>query len=421
MKPAVESLFHVEKTSRLSGDVASNAKILTHMASLCLNAQDLIELDAVLNTMSKKRGLIKGAIAGMVQHCINYLNSGNLKQRPQRRQLIDSLSAVTEGKIYLEVERAQLAKILGAIYEHEENDLPGAAKVICSVQVETFGSMDKRSRVDFILEQIRLAIATDEYGKATLISRKITGRTFDASGFEDLKLRYLELMIQLSLHNGSYLDCYRHYREVCQSPLVIKDKVKLLAALKMSVIFAILAPHTAEQQSMLWALSKDRILVTELPLYEDFLKTFLTQELVRWPAVEAAFGPELQAFPQLFSLSNPAGALRWRHLSERVVEHNLRTISSYYGAISMDRLASLLERSVEEAESTLCALIEKDMIYARIDRTDGIVTFEPTLQPDNLLNQWSLKVDTLLSLMVKTNYQISKEEMLFASALKRGK
>lgn len=403
----------MEKQSRLAGDAASNTKILVQVATLCYEAGDLAELEASLGMLSKKRGLIKGAMAALVQKCIEWIPS--IPDRQKRHQLIAAVREATEGKIYLEVERARVTRILADIYENEEHKVATAAHLMQELQVETFGSLEKRAKVDFILEQMRLSIAVKEYSKASLISRKVTSRTFDNPAFEDLKLRYLELVITLAIHDERYLDCYRHYRDVFASPSVQASDERALGALKMCVVFAILAPYTPEQKTMLSLLAREKRL-EELPLYGDFLKTFLTNELVRWPVVEKAFGEELRAFPHLFGAGAGEAGVRWRHLAERVVEHNVRTISAYYGRITLPRLATLLERTPEEAEATLCSLVEKRMVYGRIDRILGIVNFTPVMQPDVLLNSWSQKVDQLLAIMVKTNYQISKEEMLHHSA-----
>ncbi|GBP06251.1 26S proteasome non-ATPase regulatory subunit 12 [Eumeta japonica] len=61
-------------------------------------------------------------------------------------KLIDTLRVVTEGKIYVEIERARLTKILADIKE-ADGDIAGAAAVMEELQVETYGSMDKREKV----------------------------------------------------------------------------------------------------------------------------------------------------------------------------------------------------------------------------------------------------------------------------------
>ena len=45
--------------------------------------------------------------------------------------------------------------------------------------METYGSMEKNEKVDFILEQIRLCLAKKDYIRAQIISKKISIKFFD--------------------------------------------------------------------------------------------------------------------------------------------------------------------------------------------------------------------------------------------------
>lgn len=47
------------------------------------------------------------------------------------------------------------------------------------LQVETFGSMEKREKVEFILEQMRLCLAKKDYIRTSIISKKINTKFFD--------------------------------------------------------------------------------------------------------------------------------------------------------------------------------------------------------------------------------------------------
>lgn len=47
------------------------------------------------------------------------------------------------------------------------------------MQVETFGSMDRREKVEMILEQMRLCLAIKDYVRTQIISKKISTKFFD--------------------------------------------------------------------------------------------------------------------------------------------------------------------------------------------------------------------------------------------------
>jgi len=69
-------------------------------------------------------------------------------------------------------------------------------------QVETFGSMGRRERVEFILEQMRLCLAKKDTVRTQIISKKISTRFFTEEDTHDLKLKYYNLMLQLAQHDA---------------------------------------------------------------------------------------------------------------------------------------------------------------------------------------------------------------------------
>merc|ERR1712241_134012 len=98
------------------------------------------------------------------------------------------LRSITKGKIYVEVERARLTHRLSQMQE-ADGDIAAAAKTMQDLQVETYGSMDKKEKVELILDQIRLCLATKDYIRAQIISKKISIR-FENAEHQQLKLTY---------------------------------------------------------------------------------------------------------------------------------------------------------------------------------------------------------------------------------------
>lgn len=137
--------------------------------------------------LTKRRSQLKQAVTKMVQECCTYVD-----QTPDKEtmiKLIDTLRQVTEGKIYVEVERARLTHKLAKIRE-EEGDIQEAANIIQELQVETYGSMEKKEKVELILEQMRLCLAKQDYIRTQIISKKINTKFFEDEGTQDLKLKY---------------------------------------------------------------------------------------------------------------------------------------------------------------------------------------------------------------------------------------
>lgn len=56
-------------------------------------------------------------------------------------------------------------------------------------QVETFGSMERKEKVEFILEQMRLCLAKKDYIRCQIISKKISIKFFNSED-EELQVCY---------------------------------------------------------------------------------------------------------------------------------------------------------------------------------------------------------------------------------------
>ena len=135
-----------------------------------------------------------------------------------------------------------------------QGDIKGAAEIICELQVETFGSMERREKTEFILEQVSLCMHNGDWSQATVLSRKISPKYFASKGsmtkledelkerrakaekgeavdapedVTDLKLRYYGQQIRQAKHEERYLDVAKHYQEVLQTPAVRIDDKRL--------------------------------------------------------------------------------------------------------------------------------------------------------------------------------------------------
>lgn len=173
---ALDCLLALEKQTRLGADMISTGRVLVAIVQVCHEANNWSILNEHINLLTKRRSQLKQAVAKMVQECYLYV-----EQAPDKDtmiKLIDTLRQVTEGKIYVEVERARLTHKLAKIRE-EEGNIEEAANIIQELQVETYGSMEKREKVELILEQMRLCLAKKDYIRTQIISKKISTKFFD--------------------------------------------------------------------------------------------------------------------------------------------------------------------------------------------------------------------------------------------------
>lgn len=387
----------------------------------------------------------------------------DIKTLDTKLSVIETLRTVTEGKIFVEVERARVTRILSNI-KKEQGDLASATDILCELQVETFGSMSRREKTEFILEQVDLCIQKGDWTQAGILSRKINLRYFarkapktkeqilkeeqekekklkkrandtgpaggvDASAMQvdapeekeddttDLKLRYYEQQITLAKHEDKYLDVCKHYRAVLDTEAVEKNPDQLKACLQRIIYYIILAPYNNEQSDLLQRIHRDARNAENVPVEAHLLKMFTISELMRWPLVSKQYGPHLcstdvfstEAEPASTSSIDSRAHQRWLDLRKRVIEHNVRVVAKYYTRIQFARLTQLLDLGEDETETYISELVTSKTIYAKIDRPARMVSFKKPSDADDVLNGWSGNMKSLLGLLERIDHLITKE------------
>lgn len=158
-----------------------------------------------------------------------------------------------------------------------KGDLAKATTVLQDLAVETFGSMERREKTDFILEQMRLNLALEDFTRVGIVSKKINTKFFEAeensvrsllllpgapgsslksfSALQDLKLRFYDIMIAYALHEKKHLDACRYYREVYSTKSIKEDEEKLRSVVESIVYLAVLSPYDNEQSDLMARIS----------------------------------------------------------------------------------------------------------------------------------------------------------------------
>lgn len=181
----------------------------------------------------------------------------------------------------------------------------------------------------------------------------------------------------------------------------------------MVIYYVILAPYDNEQSDLLHRIHKDTR-NTQISDDADLLKLFTIHELMRWPTVSKIFGPHLCS-TQVFDVElgeDKKAHKRWEDLRKRVIEHNVRVVAKYYTRIQMSRLTQLLDLTEDETEKYISELVTAKTVYAKIDRPARIVNFAKPRDADDVLNEWSGNMKSLLGLLERIDHLITKEEMM---------
>lgn len=407
-------MYALEKQTRSNADLVSNRRILVRIVELIYESKDYKLLNENIVTLSKKHGLIKAAVTTMVQKAVSYIDE--ISKKDVKMELIDTLKTVTEDKIFLEIERAKVTRTLAQIKEAEGNVVE-AADIMQALPVETFGSMERGEKTDFILEQMRLSLAKKDYTRTQIISKKINTRMFRDKENEQFKLRYYNLLIEYHIHEEQYLDVCKSYYHIYESSSIVENEQKLLETLKSIVVFIVLASYDNEQNDLLHRINSD-VNLSKIPSYKKFLECFVSDILIRWNVINEVYSKSLSE-TGIFNQKKEDGEKRWKSLHKRVVEHNIRVISKFYNRITIKRLTELLDLNLSESEEFLSELVTKKTIYARIDRPAGIINFQAKKNPNEVLNEWSNNINSLLGLIVKTTHLITKEEMVHSTGLSK--
>ena len=67
---------------------------------------------------------------------------------------------------------------------------------------------------------------------------------------------------------------------------------------------------------------------------------------------------------------------------------------------------------IDETEKYISDLVVNKTIFARIDRPAQLVSFEKKRDADEVLNEWSGNMKSLLGLLERIDHLITKEEMM---------
>eukprot|EP01125_Pyxidicula_operculata_P002142 TRINITY_DN12080_c0_g1_i1.p1 TRINITY_DN12080_c0_g1~~TRINITY_DN12080_c0_g1_i1.p1 ORF type:complete len:446 (-),score=123.86 TRINITY_DN12080_c0_g1_i1:9-1346(-) len=408
---ALEQLLALEKKTRQGGDSPSSGKVLVSIAKVCHDRKELKALNEQIVQLSKRRGLLKEAFKKMVIQCSEFLDG---LPYDEKMELMDTLIQVTEGKMFVEKQRARLTLKLALIRE-KEGKIAEAAKILQEVQVETFGDMKKKEKTEYILEQMRLCLAKRDYIRTQIISKKINPKVLAEPEMQELKVKFNSQMIEYYLNDRKHLEIAKCYHQIYNTPIIQKEEEKLLEALKYIVLYVVLAEHNNEQSDFSHRLSLD-VNLTKVPVYKDLLTKFLTNEVMNLNQLKSTYQPVLEL---LAPFKNGEENQRlWKDFSLRVIEHNLRVVSLYYTRITTSRLSQLLSLSTDETEKYLCDLVVKGSIYARIDRPKGTISFKKNQSPNDVLNKWSSDIDSLLRIVENTCHLIQRENMVHGASTK---
>lgn len=289
--------------------------------------------------------------------------------------------------------------------QEQAGDVDGAAMIMQEVHVETYGSLSKKEKVEFILEQMRLTLLKKDYIRATIVSGKVSRKHLLQEDMQEYKVRFYTLLADNHWQEQDALELAKDFHSIYSTPSILEDEAKWRDALQTTVLFLALAPYSNEQQDLMHKLSSDPNLEA-LPACSSTLNLLLKKEIMAYPLQHQA---ELEGLPA-FNKNDMSSV--WKDtLQKRVVQHNIRIVAQYYKRIHGARLAQLLGLTRAELEAEISSMVSSGDLYAKMDRPLDIIRFSQKSSPESILSDWASDIDKLLNLVEKTTHLIQKENM----------
>lgn len=422
---AITLLFTMEKKCRTHNDSANLTAVCLHMLILCKRKDDWTKLNSVLSLINKRASQNKSTVSSVVNESMKLLESTPTEQI--KVELIKTLKEICDGKIYVESESAKLHFVLSKIYE-SRNDIDAACEIIQDVHVETYGSLSKKEKAEYILEQIRLNLIKKDYIRTMIHSRKMNLKTIEESGFEEIKIKFYTMMIEYHTVDRNSWEICLAYHKICLTN-VPKDNesdggeykkpdedVNKTTSLESCIIFLLMSKFDNHQSDLLHRLRLQ--LGTDfkhLPIaavYSDVLTLFATKEIIPSPFPDQSVLESHNCLKKVSHLTDSAEQFT-QQLRDRVVQHNLRVVASYYKRIYSSRLCELLDLSADRLESYLTEISSEGDLHLRIDRPQGIISFNVKKVPEEVLSDWSSDIGKMLHLMESTCHLINREVMVY--------
>jgi len=225
------------------------------------------------------------AIIGVVQEGVVVLET--LKNDDDRVKLITALRTVSEGKIYVEAERARLTTALANIRE-AEGKVAEACDIMQELTVETISSMESREKAELLLQQMRLTLAVQDWVRTGIMSNKVSTDILDGEGFEDLKLQFYDQMIALHTHEKDTWALHSDHDARFKTPAVAADPQTRQEALSFAVIYTALTEWSDKVETAMQEYLKSKAVKDELPPCAALMRLFVTPEIITWPLPGAA-------------------------------------------------------------------------------------------------------------------------------------
>ena len=295
----------------------------------------------------------------------------------------------------------------------EEGDLEKASETIQEVQVETYGSMEKYEKVEYVLYQIELMLEKKDYIRTYILSKKLDAKHLNEKGFEPLKIKYYQQMIEYYINEKLFFQTAESYQKILDTLLKNLELNPPLATrcFQNMLIFLFISPYSPERTSLLKLIQHTYLVQLDSdPILDQYLSNFLATEI---SPLNIDFTREQVANYQPFTPVVQNYELHFEHLIKLITHHNLKLVERYYSRITLSRLANLLNVDKGIVEQEIAFMVQESILKCKIDRMNGLVNFMINKHQTEIVNNWGSDINTLLTKIHDTCHFINREHVLY--------
>lgn len=288
--------------------------------------------------LTKRRGQGKKPITDMVLWGMQKVDG--LPSREDRYKLLDTLKEASEGKMFLEREYSQVVKQQAEMLE-ADGKADDATKLIQEIQIETYGSLTTKEKVEFILYQMKLVLARRDFVRCQILSRKISKKHISEKGLESAKVTYFRFMVQYYVHERMTLDTAKAFQTIYDTLAANAEELDPQGTQRNPVfqnfiIFLMLSSHTNEKVDLLNIVAAKyarELDVPETEVLSKFLRRFLSSELMPFEA--GSIEGQVKHFEPFNEAVTEHANTHLQEFLRQLIQHNIRTIQKYYARIRL--------------------------------------------------------------------------------------
>ena len=425
----LKKLIDDEKVTRLENEYEKNRNICKQILSIISKRNDFPNFLRLFEYLTQRRNQSRESIISMVKNTLNDVLP-HLKDNKDSSDLLKTIIKVTEGKIFVEYEYSQAIRRMTEIHLMN-NQIDEAAKLIQDVQIEAFGSLENKYKVDYILFQMQVLLEKGDYIRSLMISNKIKRNHLDDEGFELLKIRFFQLMIQYFFHEKKYIEVSKCYKtlydfvksideklndvekkskeikpEILDNYIKVKKENDLQKLFESWVLFLSLCPPELETKNMLNELllkykkqldyDKNILYIVEERLSDDII------------LIDNTLFDKYKDF-EIFKQHQDLIKLFRKYW----IQHDLSLFEKFFGKIHIERICEMTLVPMEEIEDELADMVVNNYIFAKINRIEKMVNFRKRKDYHDELDNFNYDMDSMLKKIEDTCHLINKEYLKY--------